>query len=431
MAPPQPPRRYSNPEIAPAVATTKNRRHSDFKPDTNSLRHELLSLDLNKQEVKNWLGSEGKILEETESESESTDVPLQRSLSLDGGIEVIKYLQNIASLLSADSLDSAWTVDSDDNSLVYSHSASMEDIPTSPIRMRSRRPSLDSDRVFLVRNTVVENADKGQDTVKTPSNNLGSSVHGVEKSKENLNRGDGSRKLFYRDIILVPYKTLEYTQQPSSIAVRRPRLSRHLSYQESMKTELNLRNEILMKETYDHHSCESLQLLSNAKPTRRSSLESKPAPNIGFKLLIDSYKGVDFDSGNVSPNILRLKRNFSFRDSAEFKERIVPTLNATYTNVRPEERNYIAKIEDEFSDASIELVSSDCDCQICVGAGDDKPIFSSISSVFGILLTKVSRRKFFWDENNNLSQGEMYNSIIHILKLMFGLWLRHLDHNTK
>lgn len=435
MAPPPLPRRHSNPNASTDLAQRTYKqpspsRHTNYSPDTNSLRHELFSLDLNKQEVKNWLGSEDKLLEESETES-NLEVPLQRSLSLDGGIEIFKYLQNIDAQFPADSCGSAWTVDSDDDggAGVFKYYESLKDVPTSQVRVRSRKASLEIEKAFF--GEVLREKHEGPNIFIS-----GTSTGDVDSSAENLNTdvsGVGSRKLFYRDISVEPNNTYyEDKQKPSSsIVVRRPRLLRNLSYQDCKKSEMNLRKEILMRGLSNHQSCGDLRLLSRSKPMRRASLDSKTnLPNLGFKLLKDSYKGVEFDIGNVAPNILKLRRNFSFRGSSEFKERLVPTVNVTNLDAK-REKGGIAKTENKFSEASKVVLSSNCDCQICLGGGDSRTVFSSVFSKLLITAIRRDRRRklSYWDENNNLKEGEMYCAIMQILKLMFGIWLRHWDHN--
>lgn len=101
------------------------------------MRQELLNTDVD-IEFDGWLGNR---FEETDSRDRFPESLLQRSVSLDRGIDIAKYLQTIGSDWSGSSVGSTWTVHSDRGSV--EHYRSFEDIPASQSRVRSRRASYD------------------------------------------------------------------------------------------------------------------------------------------------------------------------------------------------------------------------------------------------------------------------------------------------
>ncbi|KAF9413245.1 hypothetical protein HW555_008467, partial [Spodoptera exigua] len=145
QVPPPPPRRHS---IPPApLRTPPHRRYSDVRNPPVSkldLRQELLNLNLGTQEFDSWIGDKFDETEEYENvfyyDRFEHDIPLQRTISLDRGIDIFNHLQAIGSD-SSGSDGSLWTVDSEGRDSLTGRYRSFEDIPTSPYRARSRSAS--------------------------------------------------------------------------------------------------------------------------------------------------------------------------------------------------------------------------------------------------------------------------------------------------
>ena len=191
------------------------------------------------------------------------------------------------------------------------------------------------------------------------------------------------QKPFYRSI------SVEWNQGEGS-KVRQRR-----SGVQDMMTDL--RRKVLIKQEF-----KSSEHLERNRASPELSQSSK-------NLLKGSY--VDRNS-----NFVKLKRNFSPGNTNS--NVIVPTIIIS----RAESRS-VAKIKN----TSVEI-SRNCDCRICK-EGDGRYFVRSVLSKLFVKIVSCNSRKLYWDENNNLNDSEMYKCIMHVLKLMLGLWLRHLDHN--
>ncbi|KAJ8712686.1 hypothetical protein PYW08_007990 [Mythimna loreyi] len=116
---------------------------------------------------------------------------------------------------------------------------------------------------------------------------------------------------------------------------------------------------------------------------------------------------------------VKLKKNISFPGNTDSNV-IVPTIIISRAQSRS-----VAKISNTSNYVEI---SRNCDCRIC-NEGEAKYFVRSVLSKLFVKIVSCNSRKLYWDENNNLSDSEMYQCLMHVLKLMLGLWLRHLDHN--
>ncbi|XP_063541541.1 uncharacterized protein LOC134750307 [Cydia strobilella] len=203
-------------------------------------------------------------------------------------------------------------------------------------------------------------------------------------------------------------------------------LKRTLSF-ERKKTEVNLRKEVLKQTVPNFKSCEDLSSRSNVKVTRSESAEnlSKSAP-LGLTLRKDSYQGMKLGSGNISSTIRKLQESLSFVSPP--KARDLPAIVIHDVDRRASD----AKYENISTNTSnVVEISRNCDCRICSDEEreDGRSVWHRIfCKLFMKTVSNRAERKY-WDENNNLDEGEMYKCIMHTLKLLFGLWLRHLDHN--
>lgn len=479
MAPPPLPRRHSVPTNTKNITTSKHRRYSDYKNPKKSkldLRQELINLNLNNQEVNTWLGNEYEEKQEYNYEQFLNDIPLQRSLSLDGGIEIFKYLQTVGSDWSGSSVASSWSVDSDKDRMMEK-CRSFEDISASQYILKSRRASSDYDYSF--------NSSLGLSVLRTSYKDLemesGSIPPGIKKlqrmfsfrstledfkeiSIENLcDDSHESTVPTYKDISLETKFEDDFKEK--NIRQRKHAIQINIPYQ---------RKEVSKRNVY----CNSLQDLSVKKieMKRRGSLGHKPDNRLGLTLLKNSYKGIETDSGKISPRILKLRKSFSMLSSdvntsavtnaseSDLKiENSVAKHNPTNTSNLVEKSSLIPKLiisnSSSLSNESINLnsksstlveiptnivvnttlkvactsnlvdVSRNCGCRICRDEGNDETSFLRriIKSFMKILYG--SRKLMYWDENNNLNESEMLACLIQVLKFLFGLWLRNLDHH--
>lgn len=489
MAPPPLPRRHSVPTNTNNTTTSKHRRYSDYKNPKKSkldLRQELINLNLNNQEVNTWLGNEYE--EEFDYEQFQNDIPLQRSISLDGGIEIFKYLQTVGSDWSGSSVASSWSVDSDKDRMLEK-CRSFEDIPASQSVLKSRRASSDFDYSF--------NKSLGLSVLRTSYKDLNIESGSISPRIKKLQRMFSFRNTLqdfkeasseslcddshepkvptYKDI---SFETkIEHNFKEKNIRQRKHGTQSNVPYQ------MNLRKEILKRNVY----YTSLQDLSMKKieMKRRGSAGNKPELRVGLTLLKDSNKGIEMDSGSISPRILKLKRSFSIL-SSDVNTSAITT--ASESNLKIENRvakyettntsNLVEKTADlveksslmpelivsnscSLSNESINLnsksstlveiptniivnttlkvartsnlvdVSRNCGCRICREEGNNETSFLRriIKSFMKILYG--SRKLMYWDENNNLNDSEMLACLIQVLKFLFGLWLRNLDHNCR
>lgn len=455
--PPPPPRRHSIPP-APARthhthAPTTRRRYSDIRHPPASkldLRQELLSLNLGTQEFDSWLGDKFEENDEYENESYDErfehDVPLQRSVSLDRGIDIFNHLLAIGSKTSG-SVDSLWTVDSEGRDSMADRYRSFEDIPASPYKGRSRRASFGVE-TFSERDLALAVLNESYKGLGATSGSVSPQVRKLQRcytfagtfdsikdrSVENLapkerpklrleipNRRNSNscpvspkinrvrnffrnsaenvetdlsddedqefdaQKPFYRSI------SVEWNQGEGS------KLRQRRSGVQDMLTDL--RRKVLIKQEFK--SSENLERVRGSPELSQSS-----------NLLKGSYK-------DRYSNLVKLKRNIPLPGNTDSNV-IVPTIIIS----RAESRS-VAKISNTSNYVEI---SRKCDCRIC-NEGDGRYFVRSVLSKLFVKIVSCNSRKLYWDENNNLNDSEMYKCVMHVLKLMLGLWLRHLDHN--
>lgn len=370
---------------------------------------------------------------------------MQRSVSLDRGIDIFNHLQAIGSETS-DSVDSLWTVDSEGRDSMADRYRSFEDIPASPYKARSRRASfgvetfLERDLALAVLNDSYKGLESASGSVSPQVRKLqrcftfaGTFDSIKDRSVENLipkerpklrlkipNRRNSNscpvspeinrvrnylrssdnvetdvsddedqefeaQKPFYRSI------SVEWNQEEGS-KVRQRR-----SGVQDMMTDL--RRKVLIKQEFK--SSENLE-----------RVRSSPEPSQSSNLLKGSYK-------DRYSNFLKLKRNIPLPGNT-YSNVILPTIIIS----RAESRS-VAKISNTSNYVEI---SRNCDCRICK-EGDGKYFVRSVLRKLFVKIVSCNSRKLYWDENNILNDSEMYKCVMHVLKLMLGLWLRHLDHN--
>lgn len=443
VAPPPPPRRHSVPTTT--TITPKHRRYSDHKNPKSKLdlRQELINLNLNNQEVDTWLGNEFDEKDE-DDRFVSHDVTLQRSISLDGGIEVFNYLQTVGSDWSGSSVASSWTLHSDRDRLIEQY-RSFEDIPASQIRMKSRRASSDFDSA-LGRSLAVSvlkdsySIDMGSGSISPQIKKLQRTfsfknafedTKSVGNSTENLENTDGDR-----DSKVGFYRNTMFDTKPSQEEGMERERQRKTGAHGILFFQTNLRKEVLKRQNYlNVKSCENLSVPK--LKARRGSTDDKNS--VGYSQFNDNYNKIDNSRNTL--NILKLK-NFSRSSSVieENQQAIVVTNYESSSSVAKKEntsnvvdlsRNCDCRIcrEDDSTDSNKTSIKN-CDCKICrTNVGSTKT--SYLNRILTKLFIKIvsARKLICWDENNNYNESEMYNCLMQVLKLLFGLWLRHFDHN--
>lgn len=253
--------------------------------------------------------------------------------------------------------------------------------------------------------------------IRKDSNNFIGSDNKLQGKVDNVE----TRTTFYRRMSSESAKTNEEEFQNKSLRVRKIGMPKHMPFVGMKKFEMNLRKEVLIKQNLSKfHSCEDI--LAGNQKLRRRSTEINTVP--GLAVLKDSYK-LDY-----SNNMQRLKRSFSQ------SVRAVPMF--VYTNADRAHQASVAKSNyvNPTNTSNIVDVSRNCDCRICTEENDEEDRTSLIRRILRKLFMKIisckqyGRKLTHWDENNNhLNENEMYICIMHVLKLMLGLWLRHLDHN--
>lgn len=332
---------------------------------------------------------------------------------------------------------------------------SFEDIPASP-RAKSRRASFDRDNALYgsgLALSVLKDSYKGFDSstdlspqIRKLRRNL--SFHDslqdfkttvVAKDDEKTGaavREDSEKELqvrrpTYRDISIARSNDQVGEKEEKQNTPRQRKLAislqRTLSF-ERKKTEVNLRKEVLKQTVPNFKSCENLSSWSNLKVTRSESAEnvSKSAP-LDSTFSKDINQGMELGSGNISSSIRKLQETFSFVSPP--KARDLPAIVIRDVDRRASD----AKYENISTNTSnVVEISRNCDCRICSDEEreDGRSVWHRIfCKLFMKTVSNRDEGKRYWDENNNLDEGEMYKCIMHTLKLLFGLWLRHLDHN--
>ncbi|KPI98886.1 hypothetical protein RR46_10204 [Papilio xuthus] len=420
------------------------------RPELN-LRLEL-SLNLNNAELDNWLG---KFDEELDYRF-NHDIPLQRSISLDGGIEIFNYLNTLGSDWSS---ASEWSLNSNDSDRMLEQYRSFEDVPASQYKMISRRASLamgneeKNKALHVLRSYKGVEMEKGglSPQVKKLQKTFSfkSFFDEVKESEKSFNEGEIeddemlemrtplSRSVSYESRTA---KTDRNERSGNLLRQRRIGTVHNVWYEEAQKSR-TLRKKVLMKRCTSHIQFKTNEHLGQRiDDVRCGSVENvanlKPVPFIRFK---DRYKDIDRTS---TFNIKKHNSDINFLP--------IPTIVVTDTDslVKDDKNivsntlkdmhlyNSLENVAKEVEIDNSDAVESICDCRIC---RDDEEDYSKsylsrkLSKLFIkiVSLIEFGKKMTYWDENNNINEGEMFTCIMHVLKLMFGLWLRHFDHNPQ
>ncbi|XP_063833062.1 uncharacterized protein LOC135082225 isoform X1 [Ostrinia nubilalis] len=284
-----------------------------------------------------------------------------------------------------------------------------------------------------------ELSDKGLETKNLPTlvkhlksfslrKNLAETSEGSESSKLKMNEMSDRKRLLHRSMSIDAEKTNVKSEAECGCMdghQKRIGMTRHMSFVGVKKMETNLRKEVLIKQnmSYLHSSCEDI-LARSHKKTRRRSIESNA--DSGFPSMKHTSKI------EVRSNIQLPKKDVTTTKGPPSNQ--VVSINATDENRF--QATGVAKCENinPTNTSNLVEISRICDCRICTeDEREDRK--SLIRRMLNKLFMKIisgrdyGRKLTYWDENNNLNESEMYTCIMHILKLMLGLWLRHLDHN--
>ncbi|KAM3963855.1 uncharacterized protein ACR2FA_001890 [Aphomia sociella] len=324
---------------------------------------------------------------------------------------------------------------------------SFEDIPASQYLLKSRRTSSDIDSAFFRRSlalSVLSNSYRGIDMgsgsicpqikklQKTYSftnsfDDFKVSGKNEEYEQKNMEREDEVKKPFYRSISLESGNNKSSDDGEGETAnvprQRRIGMARNLSFQGIKNVDEDLRRKVLTKQNscnFDNYE----NIISKDRLPRRTT--DNRAEFTPMSLI---RRGGSLNNMESTSNLRKLNRMISLHHPLEY-QRSVPTIIISNVDNDISE----AKNEEEINASTLVELSRNCDCRICSEEKkeDRKSLLSRLLN--RLFLKVVSCREYgrkltYWDENNNVSEGEMYNCFIHVLKLMLGLWLRHLDHN--
>lgn len=454
---PPPPRRHSIPPARPHASpaaplhTPPHRRYSDVRNPPVSkldLRQELLNLNLGTQEFHSWIGDKFDETEEYENvfydDRFEHDIPLQRSISLDRGIDIFNHLQAIGSD-SSGSDGSLWSVDSEGRDSVTDRYRSFEDIPTSPYRARSRRASFGVE-TFSERDLALAVLSESYKNIGATSGSVSPQIRKLQRcftfsgtfdsikdrtSVENLPEASERPKLK----LLIP-KREDSTSCPVSPEISRLKnfFNKSADDVETKMSDDEDQEFEARKPVYRSISVEFNQGEGSAVRQRRSGLQDIMMRDLRRQVLVKQEFRSSENLRNQSPQLggpsknphkitdqnSNTKSNFLSLPGNTDGYVAVPTIV-----ISDADSHGVAKISDTSNYVGI---SRNCDCRICT-EGEGKYFVRSVLSKLFVKIVSCNVRKLYWDENNNLNENEMYKCIMHVLKLMLGLWLRHLDHN--
>ncbi|KAJ8711008.1 hypothetical protein PYW07_008250 [Mythimna separata] len=412
-----------------------------------STAQELQDLNLGTQEFDSWLGDKFEENEEYENGSYDErfehDIPLQRSVSLDRGIDIFNHLQTIGS--TSESLESLWTVDSEGRDSMADRYRSFEDIPASPYRARSRRASFGVE-TFSERDLALAVLNESYKGLGSTSGSVSPQVRKLQRCFTFAGTFDSIKDRSVENLVPKerPKLRLEIpnTRNSSSCPVS-PEVNRLRNFFRSsaddVETDLSDDEDQefeVQKPFYRSISVDSNQGEGSKVRPRRSGVQDMMTDLRRKVLIKQEFKSSEnLERSRVSPELARsslrkgsyverssyvkLKKNISFPGNTESNV-VVPTIIISRAQSRS-----VAKISNTSNYVEI---SRNCDCRIC-NEGEGKYFVRSVLSKLFVKIVSCKSRKLYWDENNNLNDSEMYKCLMHVLKLMLGLWLRHLDHN--
>lgn len=372
------------------------------------------------------------------------DIPLQRTISLDRGIDIFNHLQALGSD-SSGSDGSLWTVDSEGRDSVTDRYRSFEDIPTSPYRARSRRASFGVE-TFSERDLALAVLSESYKNLGATSGGVSPQIRKLQRcftfsgtfdsikdrtSVENLQEASERPKLK----LLIP-KRKDSISCPVSPEISRLKnfFNKSADDVETKMSDDEDQEFEAQKPVYRSISVEFSQGESSAVRQRRSGLQDIMMRDLRRQVLVkqefrsnENLRHRSQELGGPSKNPHKItdrnsntESNFISLPGNTDGNVTVPTIV-----ISDADSHGVAKISDTSNYVGI---SRNCDCRICT-EGEGKYFVRSVLSKLFVKIVSCNSRKLYWDENNNLNENEMYKCIMHVLKLMLGLWLRHLDHN--
>lgn len=388
-----------------------------------------------------WLGSEFDEKREFETDFRfEHDIPLQRSISLDRGIDIFDYLQSIESYSSESVSASYWSISSGEVelNLRLERDRSFEDIPASHLRAKSRHISLDVTNSMMGNSlalSVLRESYKGIDEEtgivtpkikklkKTYSKIFEDHRESTKSSAEHLVRAatevDMSefkcRVATYSSVSLdVEDNDMEEVLDDKKLRQRRFGVTANVWQKNSFT---NMSQEVMIgHKLSEYKSCDEIFVKSTVR-SRLGSVEAidEPAPFVDLK---ESYKKAKYSVEYSSNQTIQERNNMLSLTSTRIigKDNVTRDIN-------------ISKID---SPDLIE-VDKNCDCRTCSEKVDDHRKSFLSRNLHKIFMRIVSYKEYgrslvCGDENNNVNENQMYACVIHVLKLLLGLWLRHFDH---
>lgn len=443
-APPPPPRRHSDPDPNSLTNTQQKvlRRFSEVRHNTQEvdLRQELLQLNLNNREVDSWLGSKFDEKEEYEIDFRfKHDIPLQRTISLDRGLDIFNYLQTLSEC-SDSSEEVYWTIGSEiDSNLRLEQYRSFEDIPVSP-KVKSRHISVDVTNLYgnSTALSVLRDSYKGLEcdsgsVTKLPQikklqkaysfKNFDEYRESRKSSAEHLERVQTEVDMHRLEVRVPIYRSVSYDGRNKSddaenrnIRQRRFGVTTNV-WQESSNN--SLRKEVLIKQNLTHFkSCDDVYKVKEY---------SRCNSNEGIDTTL---KGIKYDTEAIN-NLRKLKRTYS-TIIPKLKERKLPKI--VVTEVASSDSIASNETDNVIDSSNLVGVDRNCDCRIC-SEGEREQSQSFLGRNLQKIFMKIvsykdyGRNLICWeDDNNNYNESEMFNCFIQLLKMLLGLWLRHFDH---
>lgn len=473
LLPPRPPplpRRHSIPSSShtdtPTHTPTRHTRYSDNRNPVSKLdlRQELQNLNLGTQEFDSWLGEKFDESDEFENEayddSFTRDIPLQRSISLDRGIDIFSHFRRIGSELSG-SFHSVWTVGTEESEEGYGTLTekyrSFDDVPASPVT-RSRRASTGGGRdATSERNivmTVLKDSCKGIERSKgtmSPQMRIIGRCYTVSETFDSINDSTNNKEIVEREQAIKSRKKLKVViprlegsirSCPVSPNIQRLRNFSFRSSAEDFVSSYISDNDGDKNLEFSEPVCKIISVdrdFGDIKKQKRSGLlainrEDSLRKGVLVKQELQNCEIIGRRRGSLEARATSaclndkklgyLQKDVTISSNGDL--RIGPKIIICHagSNIN----GSVAKYEKHLTSNLVDI-SKNCDCRICTECDKGSYVQKAMNKFFiKVISYKDYTRNLYW-ETNTWNENEMYNCFMHILKLLLGLWLRHLDHN--
>ncbi|CAB3222213.1 unnamed protein product [Arctia plantaginis] len=429
------------------------------------LRQELQDLNLGTQEFDSWLGEKFDENDEFKNEayydSFTRDIPLQRSISLDRGIDIFSHFQRIGSEWSG-SFHSVWTVGTEESEEGYGtlteRYRSFDDVPASLVT-RSRRASTGGRDATSERNialTVLKDSCKGIDTSKgtmSPQIRILSRCNTVSETFESINDSTNNKEIFERERhvvksrkklkVVIPKLQGITKSCPVSPNIQRLRNFSFRSSAEDFVSSYISDNDVDENLELSEPFCKSISVdqdYGDIKKQRRSGLlaikreyslrkgvlvkqEFQNCAKLGRRRGSLEYVRAT-SAGLKDKNSGKLQKDVTISSDGDLRigpKIIICRAGSTINGSFAESKKHLT--------SNLVDISRNCDCRICTEGDKESYVQKAMNKFFvKVVSYRDYTRKLYW-ETNNWNENEMYNCFMHILKLLLGLWLRHHDHN--